>query len=161
MQLLILLYTAIDTMAWVGLEEGDVTRTAFKDWVNEYLLPFSELPCTADDLYSARCGLVHSHTPESNSTNKGIARQIWYYGSGDSEELLRNRIGDRTDVVAVHYINLILAFQEGTVGFIADLDLDPQRGQKALERAVRWMGTAILEAQTSDTTNEQATNTET
>ena len=104
---------------------------------------------------------MHSYTPESSSTNKGTARQIWYYGSGASEELLRNRIGDRADVVAVHYVDLILAFQEGTIGFIADLDLDPQRGQKALERAVRWMGTAILEAQTSDTTNEQATNTET
>ena len=159
--MLILLYTAIDTMAWVGLSEGDVTRTVFKDWVNRYLLPSSSLPCTADDLYSARCGLVHSHTPESSSTGKGTARQIWYYGKGASEEHLRNRIGDRADIVAVRFVDLILTFSDGTVRFIEDLALDSQRSKKALERAVRWMGTVNLEAQTFDPTNEQKTNTET
>src|SRR5262245_54852320 len=81
-QLLIVLYSAIDTMAWVGLKEGDVTRTDFKMWVDRYLLPGTPLRCNSDDLYSARCSLLHSHAAESSSTRKGKARQTWYYGKG-------------------------------------------------------------------------------
>ena len=127
-------------MAWVRLSEGNVRGKDFKDWVNQYLLPDSSLRCTADDLYGARCGLVHSHTAESDSTNKGAARQIWYYGKEASKELLEQQIGNRTDVIAVRIVDLIDAFSNGSVRYIKDLALDSQRSKKALERASHWIG---------------------
>ena len=139
-QMLIILYSAIDTMAWVGLLSGDVTRKGFKDWVDQYLLPSTPLRCTADDLYSARCGILHSHTAESSGTRKGMARQIWYYGKGKSEDFLIEQIGDRADIVAVRVIDLILAFGDGAFRHIEDIAKDPERSRFALERATRWFG---------------------
>lgn len=148
-QLLVLLYSAIDTMAWVSLAEGDVERKDFKEWVEQYLLRESSLPCTADDLYSARCGLVHTNTAESSSTNKGAARQIWYFGKGASEEFLKTQIGDRTDVVAVRVVDLILAFSDGAFRCIEDLMQNSRRNTIALEKINRWLAWVGSEPQTS------------
>jgi len=53
---LILMYSAIDTMAWLNRDEEheDVTRSDFILWVETFLLPDSGLSCTAIDLYAAR-----------------------------------------------------------------------------------------------------------
>jgi hypothetical protein len=152
-QMLIILYSAIDTMAWVGLSSGDITRKGFKDWVNRYLLPGTPLRCTADDLYSARCALLHSHTAESSDTSKGMARQIWYYGKGKSEDFLIEQIGDRADIVAVRVVDLILAFGDGAFRHIEDIANDPERSRIALERATRWLGWVSFDGQNIDSTN--------
>jgi hypothetical protein len=138
-QLLILLYSAIDTMAWVGLKENDVTRSDFKTWVDHYLLPGTRLRCNSDDLYSARCGLLHSHTAESSSTSRGKARQIWYYGKGRSADFIAQQIGNRTDIVAVRLLDLILAFSNGAFRFIEELAEDSDNSKKAVERASKWL----------------------
>ena len=152
-QLLIILYSAIDTMAWVGLPSGDITRRGFKDWVNQYFLPGTSLRCTADDLYSARCALLHSHTAESSDTSKGVARQIWYYGKGKSEDFLIKQIEDRKDVVAVRVVDLILAFSDGAFRHIEDIGKDPEKSKVAIERAARWLGWISFDDQDTDPTN--------
>jgi hypothetical protein len=126
-------------MAWVGLKEGDVTRTDFKKWVDRYLLAGTSLRCNSDDLYSARCGLLHSHAAESSSTRKGKAREIWYYGKGRSEDFIAQQIDDRTDIVAVRVLDLILAFSDGAFRFIEELAEDSAKSKKALERAAKWL----------------------
>ncbi len=149
-QLLIILYSAIDTMAWVGLPNGDITRKGFKDWVNHYLLPNTSLQCTADDLYSARCALLHSHTAESSDTSKGTARQIWYYGKGKSVKYVLDQIEDRTDIVAVRVLDLMLAFGDGAFRHIEDMAKDSEKSKIALERAEKWLGWISFENQGSD-----------
>jgi len=69
---LILLYTGIDSMAWLNRPklQPDVRRNDFIYWVNRYLLPDSGLACEALDLYAARCALVHSYTSESSLTRQ-------------------------------------------------------------------------------------------
>ncbi|MBI5934972.1 MAG: hypothetical protein HY867_14800 [Chloroflexi bacterium] len=152
-QLLIILYSAIDTMAWVGLPSGDITRKGFKDWVNHYLLPGTPLQCTADDLYSARCGILHSHTSESSDTSKGAARQIWYYGKEKSKKYIFDQIGNRTDVVAVRVVDLILAFGDGAFRHIEDIAKDSEKSKIALERATKWLGWISFESQDNDSIN--------
>jgi hypothetical protein len=75
---LILSYSGIDAAAWVNSEKASVDRTAFMDWVRVYLLRAKALPCSAEDLYSARCGLLHNLSSDSNMTKTGAAREIWY-----------------------------------------------------------------------------------
>ena len=57
---LVLLYAGIDALAWLALPSGDVNGSDFVKWVNTYLLPDSGLQCTAEDIWAARCGLLHS-----------------------------------------------------------------------------------------------------
>ena len=72
---LILLYSLIDIMAWLSRDphDADSTKSDFIRWVEEFLLPGSNLVCTAEDLYSARCFIIHSYAPEWGSS---MSRQI-------------------------------------------------------------------------------------
>ena len=84
----LLLYVSIDVLASLTRPIGrpDTDRSFFKDWVNEFMLPGSGLPCTADDIYAARCGLLHTFTAESRDARIGSARMINYVGDNDSPD---------------------------------------------------------------------------
>jgi len=87
---LILIYSGIDIMAWLSRDKShqENTRSDFKIWVNTYLLPDSRLNCNADDLYAARCSILHTYTPESKISREGGAREIYYtWGTANSRQL--------------------------------------------------------------------------
>src|SRR2546425_10624542 len=94
---LILLYSLVDTMAWLSLPEGveDVKGTDFIGWVRTYGLEQRVAPCTADDLYGARCGLLHSFSPDSRRSRRGEIRPIYYVWGGAGRELLQGEIDKR------------------------------------------------------------------
>ena len=48
------------------------------------MLPDSGLPCNADDIYAARCGLLHTLTAESRQSRLGYARDLNYVGDNES-----------------------------------------------------------------------------
>lgn len=138
-QALILLYSAIDTLAWLGTPAPQTTGAAFRQWVDQYVLAGSNLPCTSHDLYSARCGLLHTHTAESSSTATGAARQIWYWTGENSRKFLQYQAGNRTDVVLVRFADLVAAFLQGAERFWQDLAGDAVRRTPAEEKVKQWM----------------------
>jgi hypothetical protein len=79
---LILLYSLIDIMAWLSRDQHDAdsTKSDFIHWVEEFLLPGSSLACTGEDLYSARCSIIHSYAPEWGSSmgRQSEAKKIHY-----------------------------------------------------------------------------------
>lgn len=92
MQALVILYSAIDTLAWSTRSSGDVTRDDFCRWVTQYMQPEANLGCTAKDLYGARCALLHSGSAESKMSRDGAAMEIWY---GDGEKVSTSPSGRR------------------------------------------------------------------
>lgn len=70
MQALVVLYSAIDTLAWSTRGSGDVTRGDFCRWVTQYMQPEATLGCTPKDLYGARCALLHSGSAESKMSRE-------------------------------------------------------------------------------------------
>jgi hypothetical protein len=81
----LLLYTSIDILASLTRPQtSDATDSSFfKAWVDKYMLPSLGLPISPDDLWGARCGLLHTLTAESDvSRNKG-AKMLNYIG-GDA-----------------------------------------------------------------------------
>jgi hypothetical protein len=89
---LILIYAGIDIMAWLNRDEShqENNRNDFKNWVNKDLLPESGLNCNADDLYGARCSILHSYTAESTMSNQGMAKMICYaWGTIDESKCQR------------------------------------------------------------------------
>jgi hypothetical protein len=137
--LLTVLYAGIDTLAWLDTSHAWATGDDFKAWVDRYLLPGSGLRCTAHDFWAARCGLIHTRTAESRDMVKGGARQVWYYGRGRSERLLRQITKRRSDVVAVRIVSLITAFGKGSVRFANDIDRDPVRAERVKAKATKWL----------------------
>src|SRR5882724_7989430 len=78
---LIVLYTAVDIFGSLlrPQTEPDTAGKYFKKWGEDYMLGGSQVPFTADDLWGARCGLLHTHTASSRLSREGTARQLHYY----------------------------------------------------------------------------------
>jgi hypothetical protein len=89
--MLILLFSTIDALAWLTCSHNqpDVKAADFMRWVDQYLMPGSGLPCTSSDLYAARCGLVHSLTPDARKIGEGHAQDIYYAVGPDRAKLLQ------------------------------------------------------------------------
>src|SRR5438270_13604050 len=62
---LILLYAAIDAMAYMSLPETEtyVRPVDFIRWVDKYMISTGWLNVTSRELYAARCGLLHTFSP--------------------------------------------------------------------------------------------------
>jgi hypothetical protein len=119
---LILMYSAIDIMAWLDRDEkaSDVTRSDFIRWAETYLLPDSGLDCTATDLYAARCAVLHSYTARSQLSRKGRAKEIFYAWGTAKEETLRATLARsslRNQVCVVHIDKLLKALRRGIAEF--------------------------------------------
>jgi hypothetical protein len=122
-----LIAPSIDTMAWLGLpnDRQDVTGEDFVRWTEQYLLPSSSLPCTALDLYSSRCGILHSMTGESRAIRRGSASRIFFaWGGHRAEDLQRalDHIGE--PVVAVQIEALVSAFKAAIERFVTATEQD-------------------------------------
>lgn len=138
-QALILLYAAIDTLAWLSTADPETSGKAFRAWVDRYMLPRDTLACTSVELYAARCGLLHTHTAESRTTASGTGRQIWYYTGEKSLKLLQYQAADRQDVTFVRFVDLLEAFTDASEQFMNDLKSDPVRRDEAQDKARRWL----------------------
>jgi hypothetical protein len=138
---LILIYSGIDILAWLNLPSNREknTKADFIKWATNYLLPNSKLKCTADDLYGARCSLVHTYTAESHSSRRGSAKVIYYaWGDGNSNELQQviNKMGYQG--VAIHIKELFDAFVNGVKLFKNDLSNSIEKAQLVYKRADKF-----------------------
>src|ERR1043166_729170 len=137
---LILVYAMIDTLGWVDRPEAKDSsdRHDFMAWVNSFLLPSPGLSPTAEDLYAARCAILHSHSFESSMTKTGRARQIVYsYGKADHrvlEVLIANKAATN---VAPKIESLIGALDAGFRKFKEALAVDSVRAQRVNDRAAK------------------------
>ena len=85
-QALTLIYTGIDFLASLSrpLGQADVSRSDFIRWVETFMECLQQLGVEGIDLYGARCGIVHTYTPDSGVHRKGRAKRIMY-SWGDRE----------------------------------------------------------------------------
>jgi hypothetical protein len=137
---LILIYSAIDTVGWLDGEEQFATKSTFIDWTEAYLLSAKQLSCTATDLYAARCGLLHTFTPNSKLSNDRRARRICYaWGNSRAEDLQRtiNLANKGTEYVAVKVEELFTAWLGGVSAFIDELESDTARSVRVAAKAPR------------------------
>ncbi|MEK7476392.1 MAG: hypothetical protein AAB152_12270 [Candidatus Coatesbacteria bacterium] len=72
------------------MSEG-ANHTIFENWVDRYLLPVlkdkpsAPAKLTKEDLWSARCGVLHEHSSRSDKTRRNKAVPI-YYETRDRKE---------------------------------------------------------------------------
>ncbi len=140
---LILLYSGMDILGW--LEYGDSLNSGqrFRKWVDSYMLPLPQSYCNSIDLYGARCGLIHTFTPDSDLSKKGKARKILYaWGTSEIHALSEMiNLANMTDYVPVKIEILITAFRNGIESFLADLEKIPEKAQAVYARAANFFTT--------------------
>ena len=143
---LILLYSLVDTMAWLSLPEGveDVKGTDFIGWIRTYGLERSIAPCTADELYGARCGLLHSFSPDSRRSRRGEIRPIYYVWGPASRELLQGEIDKRGDRgTALHVADLRNGIVAAIESFRGQLATDAKLAARVRRRSSGLFARAI------------------
>ncbi len=142
---LILIYSGIDTFGLLAASPVvlDATGDTYKQWCEKYILPrihsVEDKPVTADDLWAARCGVLHTSTPLSRHERKGKAHQIWYQFLGKAGVNLIT--STKLPLLGLDVQNLALAFKEGGIACINDINQDQTAFQAADARAqhfLRW-----------------------
>lgn len=126
---LVLFYSTIDTLAWLGLPPSQkmVTATDFCSWVERYMQPVARLGCTSGEVYAARCAVVHTRTPHNPKAKPGV-RKIWYANTAAALPALRQHIAaDNADAVGVSGAALYASFEAGARAFDTELRADPKR----------------------------------
>jgi hypothetical protein len=142
---LILLYSGIDIASFLDTD-NPVVHERFATWVEKYLLAGSSLKCSANDLYGARCGLVHSYSPVSTLSKTGKAVPIGYAWKPstaarlekliEAHAALSRKVGSKPEyVIAVQGEYLIESFRAGLGSFLRELELDPVRVSAACVKA--------------------------
>jgi len=141
MPCLVLLYSGIDVAASLEPSAGSGVGERFEKWVDRYMLKANSLPCTARELYAARCAVVHTYTPDSNLSKAGKARVIAYaYGKADVKKLdaATALAGRQAGQVNVHMKDLIEAFHNGYETYLKEALADRERSQEVMMHAQIW-----------------------
>ena len=136
---LILLYSGIDIVGSLEQAPGEPAGAGFRRWATRYVLSNSRIDCSADDLWGARCAIVHTYTAESEVVRSGRAKQVFYtWGTANVADLADMTKAIGRDNVALHINDVVLAFKRGVSKFLLELASDPARLSAASERAGLW-----------------------
>lgn len=127
---LILIYSGIDMMAALSrpAKAEKVIRADYIDWAERYMRCKERLGVSGIELYAARCGVIHTATADSQLSNEGKARKIFYaWGDRQTDEpmSLLAALGI-DDVVVLKVEGLATAFSDGIVCFGDEIDQDAE-----------------------------------
>lgn len=127
---LTLIYAGIDSFSWLADNEDLTGRKRFIKWCEKWMLKDSKLICSANDIYSARCGLLHNLASESKMTRENKAKQIIYsWGnveSGTLNEAIKS-IKEESNYIAIKIEDLYSAYRQGVSKCFEELIKDPEK----------------------------------
>jgi hypothetical protein len=140
---LALLYSGIDVLGFLVSAEPKATGKTFSRWADDYLTEFLKKKGIGGiDLFSARCGVLHTAQAPSDLVDKGKARELWYRFRGEAHiNLITNT---PQPAVLIDVEELVEAFGGGVDLMIGDLQTNPSVGDKANEKAKRFFRQALL-----------------
>jgi len=140
MAYLMVLYATIDTMGFITAEnEADPVNSRFRAFAKKYLVPYLQGDVNEDDLWGARCAILHTATPESNYSRQGRARQI-LYSCGVEKSLCERVISAHATphrYVAVSLEKLRDSLLAAYVTLINEMETNPALRQRWLDRVNR------------------------
>jgi hypothetical protein len=94
---------------------------------------------TGEDLYGARCAILHQHAAESDLSRQGKCRIVGYYvGDPVPPVIFQEKVDPMMVMVSVNA--LVDSFFRGVDAFLVDLFADPK---KAILAEQRLQGTTI------------------
>ena len=135
---LLLIYPAIDIAGWLNSEDPkEGVRVRFTNWVDQYILPTGLLECTSMELYGGRCGILHCLSADSDLSEKGKVRTV-FYASNDKE---KNKLQELLSLHKIpNYIliglgELLKAYRLGIDKFMKELLDNPTRATKVYKKA--------------------------
>jgi hypothetical protein len=141
MPLLILVYSTIDIVSyvWRGGADRD-SGMRFRSFIDRYMGKYLK-KVNANDLWGARCAVIHTGTPQSTASKGGTAREILYSWGTAKVELLEqiiDRGGGQKKYVATSLEDLLKAMSSGIDDFLADLEQDNELCKDCMSRVEKF-----------------------
>lgn len=117
----LLIYSGIDAMAFLGMPRNqvNVNRNDFISWCDKYIVFPGTEQVTGRELYSARCGMLHTFGVESNLTREAGVRKLGYMDQCDPPILFQPELENGLVLVSIE--SLANAFYEAIDRFLVDL----------------------------------------
>lgn len=155
-QSMVIIYSTIDTLGYLESENSDkATGTTFKKWCENYILNNPKcnkyFPGSDEDLWSARCGVLHTHSPISDLVKKQKAKPVAYIQSEVSFKELHTqdtykKLVDSGRVPLVHE-GFVIVLVEGINQFIVDFDakLKSQKSDFYVNKVNKLLSTGIFQ----------------
>ena len=120
MPFLMILYATIDIFGFVtASDETDPPGQRFRSFVNNYMIKYLK-DVSPDDLWGARCAILHTGTPESDHSRKNKARQI-LYSWGTAEISLTKKVILKSDTPEKYVAVTIENLSEALMSSLCDL----------------------------------------
>lgn len=119
-----LMFSSLDALAALTRPVGQQSTNSavFKAWAAQFIQPESSLNCTTEDLWGARCGVLHLYSPDSDLSAKNKARRIYYQWSEGPAADAARAIPDGSLVIAVE--TLQNAIENAVRDFIVASEMD-------------------------------------
>lgn len=149
---LILIYSAIDSASWLADDAGSKSvRSRFQSWVQTWMLDRYPLPCSSDELYATRCGILHTLTPNSDlSRFKGVRRIAYAWGNAKRSDLQKSiEILENDDIVGIHIEDLFESFRNGFADFIEHIMTDEEKADALSKKASNHFANIDIETMNS------------
>ncbi len=138
---LTLIYAGMDVMASLEAAPGEKVNVYFERWVATNLLPLTNWRCTAEDIYGARCAVVHTFTPDSNLSKRGVAKVIYYAHSGaDVAKLEKVNTDFNRNAQCLEVSEMITFFYDAILKYMVEVAGDPVRKAAVEAKAGLWFG---------------------
>ena len=137
-QALIIMYSAIDTMAWSCKDIGDAERKDFYAWCERHM-ELEDIGITPLDLYAARCSMLHSNSVHSWNTEMGNCLPFFYVTNPGSKPLQDYAPLSAQEWIVVDLHVLLERFWSGCMEFRRRAMLRPQIRDIVTRRIQQWL----------------------
>ncbi|HBO2499972.1 hypothetical protein ACPTJP_12160 [Pseudomonas aeruginosa] len=144
---LALIYSSIDKMAWLYSSDVDHGRREFMQWVDDFMLAGETRPYDSEDLYAARCALLHTGTVESKLYRDGKARRI-IYATGpersydalqaELEALITAEGAAEENLIVVLWVEVFELWATALQRFEAAIEANPVLMARTTERSKKY-----------------------
>jgi hypothetical protein len=121
---LILFYGEMDFISSLSrpISQSDTNGEVFKAWIDRYMLPNSQLNCNSEDIWAARCGILHTLSISSRKSRRGIAKELGYvYKPDEIQKLQAIATSQGRDVKMISVPDYRRAFYEGVYLFLEQI----------------------------------------
>ncbi|MDE2465345.1 MAG: hypothetical protein KGO02_16775 [Alphaproteobacteria bacterium] len=121
-----LIFAAIDALAALTrpTTQPETDGEIFRAWATRYINPAVRLHCSAQDLWGARCGVLHTYSPEATRAAKLGARRVYYeWRQGPPADAVRTL---PADAIVLIVENLYEALVDAANAYMHDIAADAQ-----------------------------------
>jgi hypothetical protein len=123
----ILLYASIDILSSLGrpMNQRGTNKEVFKDWVTTYMIAAKTFDWNANDVYGARCGILHTYSTESDLSKQGKARPLCFISNTDDKFFFvgQKNVSPKSQI-RVELDEFLKAFSDGVQHFEAAMQHD-------------------------------------